>query len=140
VIARAAVAEDFARLKEIHAESELDFPLPDFDSEMIEGIEVIEDERGEIILAAIAKRVPEIYLLAPKGQLHPTVKMEGIRLLHSALRDDIASKGYNEYFSFIAPTCERAFGRHLKKWFGWEKAWPAYRLLDWKEEPNAEGR
>lgn len=140
MITRAGTFEDFARLRQIHAESGLDFPLPDLDSEMIEGIEVVEDDRGEIMLAAIARRVPEIYLLTPKGCLHPVVKMEGIRLLHGALRDTIAAKGYTEYFSFVDPTCERAFGRHLKKWFGWSKTWPAYRLLDWKGEPNAEGR
>ena len=131
---RAATPEDYARLKEIHAESGQEFEFPDLASDLIEGIELVEDERGEIILAAIAKRVPEIYLLAPKGRLHPVVKMEGIKLLHSALRDSIASKGYSEFFSFV--TCG-AFGRHLKKWFGWEKCLPAYRVRDWKGEPSA---
>ena len=135
---RPAIPEDYARLKEIHAENGLDFPIPDLDSPMIEGIEVVVDERGEIMMAAIAKRVPEIYLLAPQGQLHPVVKMEGIRLLHSALRDNIASKGYTEFFSFVAPAVEKSFGRHLRKWFGWEKCWQAYRVLDWKGELNAE--
>lgn len=126
---RAANPADFARLKELYAESEQVFEMPDLNSPLIEGIEIVEDERGEIMLAAIAKRVPEIYLLAPKGKYHPAVKMEGIRLLHSALRDSIADKGYQEFFSFV--TC-RPFGRHLKKWFGWDKCLPAYRVRDWK--------
>ena len=64
---RAAIPEDFPRLKEIHAQSGLKFPLPDLDSAMIEGIEVVVDDRGEIMFAAIAKRVPEFYMLAPSG-------------------------------------------------------------------------
>ena len=72
-------------------------------------------------------------MLAPAGQLHPVVKMEGIRLLHGALRDTIAAKGYTEYFSFVE---DKAFGRHLGKWFGWERTWPAYRVMDWKSEVN----
>jgi hypothetical protein len=65
------------------------------------------------------------------------VKMEGIRLLHGAIRDTIASKGYKEGFAFIPPSIEKAYGRHLRKWFGWEATWPAYRILDWKGESNA---
>jgi hypothetical protein len=140
LITRPATPEDYERLKEIHASSGMTFPMPDFDSKMIEGIEVVVDERGEIMLAAVAQRTAEIYLFSPKGQLHPVVKMEGIRLLHSSLRDTLADKGYTEFFSFLEPSRERSFGRHLHKWFGWEKTWPAYRVRDWKGEPDAQGR
>jgi hypothetical protein len=131
---RPATPEDYARLKEIHEHSGLKFPMPDLESGLIEGIEVVVDERGEVMMGAAVQRVPEVYLFLPQGKLHPVVKMEGIRLLHGALRDNISSKGYREYFSFVE---SNAFGRHLKKWFGWEKAWPAYRVRDWKGEPSA---
>lgn len=134
---RPATPEDFARLREIHAESGLEFPLPDLDSAMIEGIEVVEDDRGEIMMAAIGHKAIEITLLAPAEKLHPMVKMEGIRVLHSSLRDTLASKGYTEYFSFIEPSIEKSFGRHLRKWFGWQKCWQAYKVTDWKGEPSA---
>jgi hypothetical protein len=134
---RPAVREDYARLREIHERSGLKFPLPDLDSPMTEAVEVVVDEQGEIMLAAIAVRTAEIVLLAPKGQLHPVVKMEGIRLLHSAIRDTICPKGYAEGFAFCPPQIAKSFGRHLKKWFGWQTCWSAYRILDWKGEPDA---
>lgn len=134
---RQAIPEDYARLQEIHEQSGLGFPMPDLDSKMIEGIEVVVDDQGEIMMAAVAKRVPEIYLLAAPGKLHPVVRMEGIRLLHSALRDTIVPKGYPEGFAFVCPSIEKAFGRHLRKWFGWQRTWPAYRVTDWKGEPSA---
>ena len=52
---RAANPQDHARLREIHQQSGQKFPLPDLDSAMIEGIEVVVDDRGEIMFAAIAK-------------------------------------------------------------------------------------
>lgn len=138
---RKATPEDYETLKQIHEQSGLKFPMPDFESPMVEALEVVVDERGEIIMAAAAQRTVEVYLFSPAGQFHPMVKMEGIRLLHGAIRDTIAEKGYNEGFSFIPPQIERVFGRHLQKWFGWEKTWPAYRIVDWKGEPiNAQGR
>lgn len=140
MMTRPATPEDYDKLRDIHAQSGLGFPLPDFESALIEGIQVVVDDFDEIVLAAVAKRVPEIYLLAPKGKLHPMVKMEGISLLHSSLRDMLASKGYAEFFSFIHPLVEKSFGRHLQKWFGWEKTWQAYRIMDWKGELNAQRR
>lgn len=136
MITRAARPEDFDALRKIHAQSGLDFPMPDLDSPMIEGIELVIDENGEIMLAAVAQRAAEIYLLAPAGHVHPVVKMEGIRLLHSGLRDKLAPKGYKEFFAFVHPAVERSFGRHLRKWFGWERTWAAWRIVDWKGEPK----
>lgn len=130
---RPAEERDYEVLKSIHERAKLRFPLPDFSSPMIEANEVVVDDRGEIIMAGIAHRTAEIYLLAPPG-FHPMVKMEAIRLLHQSIRDNIAPKGYSEAFSFVQPEFAR-FGRHLHKWFGWEKTWQAYRVLDWKGEP-----
>jgi hypothetical protein len=126
-------------MRQFYAQSGLEFEMPDLSSPMIEAAELVVDERGEVIMAAVAQRTLEIYLLSPAGQLHPMVKMEGIRLLHGAIRDTIASKGYKEGFAFIPPSIEKAYGRHLRKWFGWEKTWPAYSISDWKGESNAEG-
>lgn len=136
MITRTAKPEDYDTLKRLHAESGLDFPFPALDSPTMEALEVVVDERGEIILGAVAQRTLEIYLFSPAGQLHPVVKMEGIRLLHGAIRDTIAKKGYSEGFSFIPPQIEKSYGRHLRRWFGWEKTWPAYRILDWKGVPK----
>jgi len=137
---RAANSEDREMMRQFYAQSGLEFEMPDLSSPMIEAAELVVDERGEIIMAAVAQRTLEIYLLSPAGQLHPMVKMEGIRLLHEAIRDTIASKGYKEGFAFIPPSIEKAYGRHLRKWFGWEATWKCYRIQDWKGEPNAQGR
>jgi hypothetical protein len=134
---REAIPEDFERLKEISLPG---FPVPDLSSPSILGVQVVTDESGEILLGAAAQRTAEIFLFCPPGCLHPAVKMEGIRLLHGGIRDTIVPKGYSEGFSFVEPHVERAFGRHLIRRFGWEKTWPAYRILDWKGEPHAEGR
>ena len=132
---RSANPEDFETLRRAHAQSGLIFKMPDLGSRMTEAAELVIDERGEIVMGAVAQRAAEIFLFSPAGQLHPVVKMEGIRLLHGAIRDNIVPKGYTEGFAFIPPEIERSYGRHLRKWFGWEKTWAAYRILDWKGEP-----
>jgi hypothetical protein len=135
---RAAMENDCDELRKIYAESGFNFSLPDLSSPMIEAAQLVIDERGEVVMAAMAERTVEIYLLCPASQLHPVVRMEGIRLLHGAIRDTIVGKGYTEGFSFIPPAIERSYGRHLRKRFGWEKTWPAYRILDWKSEVREE--
>jgi hypothetical protein len=134
MITRSATIEDFPKLAEIHEQSGLKFPMPPLVSPMIEAVELVVDERGEILMGAVAQRAAELYLLAPAGGLHPVVKMDGIRLLHGAIRDNICPKGYTEGFAFIPPGIERSYGRHLRKWFGWEATWKAYRIADWKSE------
>lgn len=122
-------------LKRIHRAR---FSLPDFGSPMVEAVEVVVDDWGDVILGGLAQRACEVTLFCPDA-FHPMVKMEAVRMLHGAIRDKISPIGYKEAFSFVQPEFHR-FGRHLEKWFGWEKTWPAYRVLDWKGEPNAEGR
>lgn len=132
---RAVTVADHGSLRQIYERSGLPFKFPDLESPLIEAAEVVIDEHGEVMLGAVAERTLEIYLFSPAGQFHPVVKMEGIRLLHGAIRDKIASKGYSEGFSFIPPAIEKSYGRHLRRWFGWERTYPAYRILDWKGEP-----
>lgn len=137
---RPANSIDCEELKQIYAQSGLIFQMPQLDSPLIEAAEVVTDDNGKIMFGAIAQRTLEIYLIAPYGQFHPMVKMEGIRLLHGSIRDTIAIKGYSEGFAFIPPTIEHPYGRHLRKWFGWEKCWPAYRIIDWKGAPKSAER
>lgn len=124
---------DLSAIAEIHAQAGYAFPLPDFVSPLMETAQVITDDDGKVLMGAAAKRVPELFLFcAPGGALHPFVKIEAIKMLHEAVRNDLAPKGFIEGFAFIPPEIERAYGRHLRRSFGWEQAWSAYRILDWK--------
>lgn len=124
---------DIPAIEAIHAAAGYKFPLPDLRSEMMEGAEVVVDELDTPIMAAAAKRGVELYLFcAPGGSMHPTVKMEAVRMLHESLRDTIVSKGYTEGYACVPPEIERSWGRKLKRIFGWDRAWSSYRILDWK--------
>ena len=126
-------ARDIPAIEAIHAIAGYKFALPDLASPMIEGAEVVVDENDVPILAAVAKRGVEIYLFCPQGgPLHPTVKIEGVRMLHEGLRDRIVAKGYTEAYSCVPPEIEKSWGRKLRRLFNWERAWASYRILDWK--------
>jgi hypothetical protein len=130
---------DRLAIEAIHASVGYEFPLPGWDSNLVESAQVLTDDEDNVIMAGFAIRVPEVYLLCPQGgAMHPAVKMEGVAMLHGAMRDELAPKGYSQAFSFIWPKCA-AFGRHLMRRFGWEKCWAGYhvRILDWKADPRA---
>lgn len=128
---------DFEALTRIYDQAGLRFPMPDLSSPMIEAAEVVVDDRDQVILGGVAQRTAEVYLFCPPS-FHPLVKMEAVGLLHGAIRDTIVPKGYLEAFAFVQPGFQR-FGRHLTKWFGWERTWPCYRIRDWAAEPRKEG-
>jgi hypothetical protein len=133
MISRPMEERDIPAIEAIHAQAGYKFPLPDLRSEMIEGVEVIVDDSDTPVMAAAAKRGVEIYLFCPQGgPLHPTVKMEAVRMLHESLRDILVTKGFNEGYAWVPPEIESSWGRKLRRFFGWEKAWSSYRILDWK--------
>ena len=66
---RAANSEDREMIRQLYAQSGLEFKMPDLSSPMIEATELVVDERGEVIMAAVAQRTLEIYLFSPAGQL-----------------------------------------------------------------------
>lgn len=126
-------SRDIPAIEAIHALAGYKFPLPDLQGEMIEGIEVVVDDSDAVIMAAAAKRGVEIYLFCPPGgPIHPAVKMEGVRMLHESMRNTIVARGYTEAYACVPPEIERSWGRKLRRFFGWSRAWSSYRIMDWK--------
>lgn len=131
---RALEERDMPEIQAIHDAAGYQFPLPDFASPLIEASDVIVDDSDTPIIGAMAKRGVELYLFcAPGGNLHPAVKIEGVRMLHESLRDRIVAKGYIEGYACLPPEIDRSWGRHLQRLFGWQRAWPSYRVEDWKQ-------
>jgi len=114
------------------------FRWPEFGDDQVVAWDVVVDDNDTVIMAAAGVRTVELFLAcSPGGATHPFVKMEAMRLLHESLRDKLVPKGYSECFAFLPPEIEKSHGRHLKKIFGWLKAWPAYVIRDWKSVGKA---
>jgi hypothetical protein len=120
---RRATAEDQAILDEIHAQSGMDFKFAQIAMPL-----AVEDDSGEALGIAVAKRVPEIFL-ALRKEPHPLVKIKALGMIHDEMRKRLVELGYDQGFAFLPPELERSYGRHLVQIFHWEKCWQGYRCL-----------
>lgn len=130
MITRAARSEDFEAIRRIHAESGFAYELPDLGS--TEAIQIVVGDDDVPLMAVIAKRVVEVILVCPSKVMHPLVKMNAIKMLHSSMGEVLSEKGFTEANVFLAQEIEKSFGRHLVKKFGWMKNWPSLTIRNWK--------
>ncbi len=122
---RPATAADQSILDEIHAQSGMDFKFAEIAMPLAECAFLVEDDAGEPLGVAVAKRVPEIFL-ALKKEPHAMVKVRALQLIHEAMSRRLTEMGYDQAFCFLPPHLERSYGRHLVKIFQWRKTWAAY--------------
>lgn len=129
MILRAYRPSDRKELERIHAANDYGFPMP----KNMRSYFVIADENDVPVMAAGYVLKPEVTIICPQGgKVHPMMKLKGIALLHEALRAVLVGNGFKRAFSFLAPKAERAFGRHLRRHFGWKETWTAYAIDDWR--------
>lgn len=122
---RRATTGDQAILDEIHAQSGMDFKFAQIAMPLAECAFLVEDDSGEPLGIAVAKRTPEIFL-ALKKKPHALVKVKALQLIHEAMNARLTELGYSEAFCFLPPELERSYGRHLVQIFGWKPTWKAY--------------
>lgn len=125
---RAFRMEDEPILREIHERAGYGDEFPD-----VSDFLVVTDDLDCPIMAAGEKLIPELTLIcAPGGSTHALVKLQGIHLLHEALRDRLVAKGYTEAIASVPPKLEGSYARHLQRHFGWVKSWETFRIRDWR--------
>lgn len=93
----------------------------------VETAQVVEDEHGEIVAAAAAERIIQLFLWA-SDRHHAPVKLQAVRLLHETMATELKNLGYSEANSFLPPSLEKQFGRRLEKTFGWHPNWRSWFL------------
>ena len=99
-------------------------PYPALDSRLIEHIQVVVDDEDRPVMAVIAHRIVELYLIST--ELPPHSKLHGIRLLHESTAPVLRLKGYTEANCFLPPSLAKSFGRRLMRTFGWAPNWPSW--------------
>lgn len=119
---------DLPHLQRVYSESGFDFPFPDLSSPLVGHLQVCVDDEDVPLMAACVKMVPEVILLCPRGAMHPVVKMQGIGLIHNAMRKSLEADGHDEAFCFVPPEIEKSYGNHLQRKFGWARTWASFRI------------
>jgi hypothetical protein len=84
----------------------------------------VEDESGNLIGAVAAERIVQLYFF--RGEGGPAETLGAIRMLHSAMAEELRAKGYRSADAFLPPQVEKSFGRRLMRTFGWVRNWASF--------------
>ena len=123
---REYLESDEGLLRQYHEENKYAFDFPSLNSPLIELVEVVEDINGNPMMAGVAKKSLELFLLCNHKE-HPMVRMQGIGMLHASMTPKLLEKGYDEANAFIPPELAR-YARRLCTQFGWIKNWDTYTI------------
>lgn len=103
------------------------FPYVEFDCPTLEGIWVLADHENRPLMAVMANRLVEIYLLAPPTHSIPAQRfVHAMRLFQDAAEVPLWEAGYSNVEAFLPPTIAQRFGRRLERTFGWVRNWPSW--------------
>lgn len=103
---------DLTALAEIDSEPEM---LPSIHDPLTEAALVLVDDQGKPMMACVAVRTAQMYLVASKKE-KPFEGSRALRTLETAMGRVLKAKGYGEAFAFIS---DPRFGHALEKRFGW---------------------
>lgn len=118
-------ADDIPILRQFYSASGFAYDFPDLSR--MEAVLVVADENDRPIMAVAAEKLVQLYLfIGQEG--HPAAKLHGIRLLHSAMSQELIRLGYNGAEAFIPPSIASVFGRRLERTFGWVKNWRSWTI------------
>ena len=118
---RSLLAADVPILNEMATRSGFDYPS---DLAAMEAVLVVETDDGRILMACAAERICQLFLWMGEGA--PGAKLHGLRLLHTAMAEELKAKGYTEANAFLPPCVALQFGRRLERSFAWAKNWPSW--------------
>ncbi len=117
---------DLDALKRLHAAQGFGYPFPDLDSPLFLTKLVLEEDSGEVSMAALLRLTAESFLLHDPVAATPRERWQRFLAMHDAVRRDAAARGLDDAQAFLPPRVARAFGRRLAR-LGWRRdPWPCY--------------
>jgi hypothetical protein len=118
---------DLEALQAIHARQGFEYRFPDINDRIFVSKIVLEDERGRISMASLARLTCEMYLLVDPDAGTPRQRYQRLIALHEAGRVDVVARGLDDAHAWIPPSIARRFGRRLEV-LGWvrDDFWTPY--------------
>ncbi|HTS10579.1 MAG TPA: hypothetical protein VMH00_00545 [Candidatus Limnocylindrales bacterium] len=118
---------DLAELRRMHAQQGFDYEFPDIADPIFLSKLVVEDERGNIVMASLARITCEMYLLTDPAAGTPRERYARLLALHEAGERDLLQRGLEDAHAWLPPVIAKRFGRRLAS-LGWvrDDAWTPY--------------
>lgn len=120
-------AQDYPRIASLLEAQGLDYQLPNINHPLFLVKKVLEDEDGNVQLAAGLQLITEAYLWGNPDWSTPRARWEALLALHEEVRTAAQDTGIEDTVLWMPPELDKSFGRRLKK-LGWDKdrPWPTY--------------
>lgn len=110
---------DIPRIQEIFSQQSFEYMQPDWKA--MTG-QVLEDEKGTVMLALLARPTVEMYaLLDSSDWATPGMKVEHFAEVDRVEIKDLKMRGYVDQHCWIPPIM-KAFAKRIQKFYGWFKS------------------
>lgn len=118
---------DLSALLAMHRAQGFDYPFPDLHDPIFVSKLVLEDQRSQPVMAALARLTCEIYLLVDPQSGTPRERYARLLELHRAGAADLRARGLDDAHAWLPPRIAQRFGRRLQQ-LGWlrDDAWTPY--------------
>ncbi len=80
------------------------------------------DAADEPVAIVGALKTVEIVMWADPEWSTPGARLEMLRSTHEAMQKELDRKGYRSAHAWLSPAVAKAFGRRLRKMFGWQRS------------------
>lgn len=120
---------DLDTLKRIHAKQGFDYVFPEINDPIFVSKMVLEDKRGRLAMASLARLTCEMYLLMDSGVGSPKDRYDELLELHRSVEIDLRAKGLDDAHAWLPPRVAKRFGKRLQT-LGWvrDDKWTPYCL------------
>ncbi|MCI0725054.1 MAG: hypothetical protein L0338_39730 [Acidobacteria bacterium] len=117
---RAYQESDKNELMRLYQAQGLDYLYPNFEHPEFFTRLVLEDEKGEVVMAIMGRLTAEMFLLMDPRANGPGVRLKHFLTLHRASEHDMALKGIGDCYAQIPPGMEKF--KRLLSLLGWVRA------------------
>ena len=119
--------EDIPVLRRLHQARGYDYPFPDLTAPEFVAVRVLVLEDDQPVEVVAARKTVECYCWLDPAWRNPRWRLDGLMLLHEDMRQQLEKQGFTDAHAWPPPDIERAFGKRLRRIFGWVKSdWASY--------------
>jgi hypothetical protein len=118
---------DLAELRAIHAAQGFNYALPDLSNPLFVTKQILSNDNGAIVGAALLRLTAEAYLLLDRRAGTPRERWQNLLALHHATARDAWQRGLEDVHAWLPPPIAERFGKRLAR-LGWirDDTWTPY--------------